>query len=59
LLALGLSNDGIAERLIITRRTAQNHVSSIYGKLELTSRAEAVLYAIRHGLVDISEVKEP
>jgi len=59
LLALGLSNDGIAERLVITRRTAQNHVSSIYGKLELASRAEAVLYAIRHGLVDINEVKGP
>ena len=59
LLALGLSNDEIAERLVITRRTAQNHVSNIYGKLGLNSRAEAVLYAIRHGLVDVGEVKEP
>jgi len=59
LLALGLSNDEIAERLVITRRTAQNHVSSIYGKLGLASRAEAVLYAIRHGIVDVSEGKEP
>lgn len=59
LLALGLNNEEIAERLVITRRTVQNHVSSIYGKLELASRAEAVLYAIRHGVVDVSEVKGP
>ena len=59
LLALGLSNEEIAEKLVITRRTAQNHVSAIYGKLGLASRAEAILYAIRHGLVDVSEEKRP
>jgi DNA-binding NarL/FixJ family response regulator len=59
LLALGLSNDDIAEKLVITTRTVQNHVSNIYGKLGLASRVEAVLYAIRHGLVDISEVERP
>ncbi len=59
LLALGLSNDRIADRLCIAKRTVQNHVSNTYGKLDLDSRAEAVLYAIRHGIVDVSEVKEP
>ncbi len=59
LLALGLSNDGIAEKLFIAKRTVQNHVSNIYGKLDLDSRAEAVLYAIRHDVVDVSEVKGP
>ncbi len=59
LLALGLSNDEIGEKLVITKRTVQNHVSTIYGKLGLASRAEAVLYAIRHGIVDINEVKRP
>ena len=59
LLALGLSNDGIADRLYIAKRTVQNHVSNIYSKLNLDSRAEAVLYAIRHGIVDVSEVKGP
>jgi DNA-binding NarL/FixJ family response regulator len=56
LLALGLSNHGIAEKLVITKRTVQNHVSAIYGKLGLASRAEAMLYAIRHGIVDVQEV---
>jgi DNA-binding NarL/FixJ family response regulator len=59
LLALGLSNDEIAEKLVISRRTVQNHVSSLYGKLRLQSRAEAVLFAIRHGIVEVSEVKAP
>ncbi len=57
LLALGLSNAEIADQLFITKRTVQNYVSTIYGKLGLDSRAEAVLYAIRHGIVDVSEVK--
>jgi DNA-binding NarL/FixJ family response regulator len=56
---LGLSNDQIAEKLVISRRTVQNHVSSVYGKLGLESRAEAVLYAIRHEIVHINEVKAP
>ncbi|MBU2610007.1 MAG: response regulator transcription factor [Chloroflexi bacterium] len=59
LLALGLTNDKISERLVISRRTVQNHVSTIYRKLGLPSRTEAVLYAIRHGIVNVSEVKGP
>lgn len=57
LLALGLNNDEIAEKLVITKRTVQNHVSNVYGKLDLDSRAEAVLYAIRYEIVDVNEVK--
>lgn len=58
LIALGLDNDAIAEKLVISKRTAQNHVSAIYSKLNLTSRAEAILYAIRHKLVDVNEMNE-
>jgi DNA-binding NarL/FixJ family response regulator len=53
LLAQGLDNDTIAQQLILTRRTVQNHVSAIYSKLGVTSRAEAVLYALSHELARI------
>ena len=55
LLAQGLDNAAIAQRLVLTTRTIQNHVSNIYGKLGVTSRAEAILYAIRHGLVQVPQ----
>jgi DNA-binding NarL/FixJ family response regulator len=51
LLAQGLDNDAIARRLVLTKRTVQNHISVIYDKLEVTSRTEALLYAVKHGLV--------
>jgi DNA-binding NarL/FixJ family response regulator len=54
LLAQGLDNAAIAECLMVTKRTVQNHVSTIYSKLDATSRTEAALWAIRHGLVDVS-----
>jgi len=54
LLAEGLDNTAIAERLTLAKRTVQNHISNIYGKLGVTSRTEAMLYAIRHGLTQIS-----
>ena len=58
LLAQGLDNAAIARRLVVTKRTVQNHVSNIYSKLEVSSRTEAALYAIRHGLVQVSKIKE-
>jgi len=53
LLAQGLDNAAIAQRLAVTKRTVQNHVSNIYGKLGVTTRTEAALCAIRHGLVQV------
>ncbi len=58
LLAQGLDNMTIAQRLVVTTRTVQNHVSTIYSKLGVTSRTEAALIAIRHGLVHVSAVQD-
>lgn len=51
LLVAGRSNAEIAERLFISRRTATTHISRIYAKLDVASRAEAIALAHRHGLV--------
>jgi DNA-binding NarL/FixJ family response regulator len=51
LLALGLTNAQIAERLVISPRTVNAHLRSIYSKLDLTSRTTATRYAIDHDLV--------
>jgi DNA-binding NarL/FixJ family response regulator len=54
LLAQGLDNAAIAEQLVVAKQTVQNHVTNIYGKLGVTTRTEAALYAIRHGLAQVS-----
>ncbi len=59
LLAQGLDNGAIAERLVVTKRTVQNHVSTIYSKLNVNSRTQAALYAIRRGLVDVRPEDDP
>ena len=51
LLARGLSHQQIAERLVISRKTAGNHAEHIYAKIGVTNRAMASLYATRHGLL--------
>ena len=49
MLAQGLSNRAIAEKLFISDRTVQAHLSSIFSKMNVTSRLEAVMTAIRRG----------
>jgi HD-GYP domain-containing protein (c-di-GMP phosphodiesterase class II) len=51
LMALGLSHSEIADRLVISRRTARHHVEHIYTKIGVSSRALACLFAARHGLI--------
>ncbi len=55
LLAQGLDNAAIAERLVITKRTVQNHISAIYGKLGVRSRTEAMRLAFERGWVNLGE----
>jgi two-component system, NarL family, response regulator LiaR len=52
LMVLGLNNPHIAERLVVGRSTVKFHVSSILGKLGVTSRTEAVAMAVQHRLVE-------
>lgn len=51
LVAVGLSNNEIAERLAISERTVGAHISRILDKLGLANRTQAALYAMREGLV--------
>ena len=50
LVARGLSNQQIADSLVISERTARTHVSNILSKLGLASRTQAALLAIREGI---------
>jgi len=51
LIVEGLNNREIAKRLIISRSTAKFHVSNVLSKLQVSSRMEAITYALRHKLV--------
>ena len=50
LIASGLSNAEIAERLVIAPKTAEHHVGRVLAKLGVRSRAEAAAYAVREGI---------
>jgi len=51
LIADGLSNREIGDRLIVSEKTIKNHVSRILSKLKLSARAAVAVYAVRNGLV--------
>ena len=52
LLATGLANAEIADRLFLSKGTVQNYVSSIFVKLDVSDRTQAAILALRYGLVD-------
>jgi HD-GYP domain-containing protein (c-di-GMP phosphodiesterase class II)/DNA-binding CsgD family transcriptional regulator len=51
LLVRGLSNKEIAAQLVISRKTAGSHIEHIYAKLGVSNRAQASLFAVKHGLM--------
>jgi DNA-binding NarL/FixJ family response regulator len=53
LIASGGGNKQIAFRLRISEKTVRNHISNVYEKLNIYDRSQAVLYAVRKGLVEI------
>ena len=56
LVARGMSNQEIADTLVVGEATVRSHVSSILRKLQVASRTQAALYALREGLASLDEV---
>jgi DNA-binding NarL/FixJ family response regulator len=52
LIAAGLTNAEIADRLVVSPATVKSHVNHIFAKADLRDRAQAVAYAFRHGLAE-------
>ncbi len=50
LIARGLTNSAVAERLVITPKTVRNHISNIFSKLQVAHRSEAIVRARQAGL---------
>jgi DNA-binding NarL/FixJ family response regulator len=58
LLAKGLSNREIGEKLFVTERTVCSHVSNILNKLHLASRTQAALFALKEGLASLEDIPD-
>lgn len=57
LAAKGLSNKDIADHLFLSARTVQAHLSTIFSKLEVGSRTEAVVLALRRGWLSLDDTR--
>jgi len=55
LVAQGLTNNDIADKLVVSERTVRTHISNILSKLHLANRTQAALYALRRGLASLDE----
>src|SRR5438034_11639110 len=59
LVATGATNQQIAHQLNISINTVKVHLRNIFGKIGVASRTEATVFAVRSGLVQISEAATP
>lgn len=57
LAAAGLSNKEIASKLSVSHRTVQAHLASIFGKMQVSSRTEAVILALKQGLISSRDIE--
>jgi DNA-binding NarL/FixJ family response regulator len=58
LAGMGLSNRQIAEELVVSPRTVQSHMANIFGKLQVGSRTEAVMVALRRRWITMDEISD-
>jgi DNA-binding NarL/FixJ family response regulator len=56
-LARGMSDRQIARALSISEKTVRNHTSNIYRKLHIFDRTQAVIYAVREGIIDLEDLE--
>jgi len=56
-LARGMSDRQIAHSLGISEKTVRNHTSNIYRKLHIFDRTQAVIYAVREGVIDVEDLE--
>ena len=56
-LSRGMSDKQIAQSLGISEKTVRNHTSNIYRKLHIFDRTQAVIYAVREGVIDVGDLE--
>ncbi|HEY7415036.1 MAG TPA: response regulator transcription factor [Ktedonobacteraceae bacterium] len=55
-MALGYTNKEIAEKMMVSPETVKTHVGNILSKLNLPHRMQAVMYALKHGLISLDDI---
>lgn len=58
-MAEGLDSEVIARKFSISVRTERNHMASILSKLGVHSQLQALVFALRHGVVEIAQAHTP